>query len=198
MVELLKYGLKVSLLVAAVALAMGTQARADWETHEDPEAEPVEIEYNPEWEKYAFELPHANGPGNVSFEQLAKGGQPFVLYWWLADCPLCHLQMPYVQQFKKLVDEHDMGIRVVSICVDDKLESCSDYIREKDLAFETLFDQRARKTNDKFKVKEHGTPLTYVFAGGGEMVEYMTGFRSNYSKSVLKLLGIPYPEGMEE
>lgn len=175
----------VLLIMAAGAFQ---PAQADWTGQKAKAAD------NPEWDKYAFDLPYADGSGRLSFKDLASSGQPFVVVWWLTDCPVCHLQLPYVEQLKQQVDDHGIDLRVVSICVDEAENECLDYVEDKGISFEVLFDQHARKTDSKYHVEDLGTPLTYVFDGGGEFVDYLTGFRSEYAKSVYKLLKITPPQ----
>jgi peroxiredoxin len=181
----LSMGLALLLLPAAA-----TTAQADWRNHLSRTSATDE---HPSWEKYAFELPYATQDGELKFEELAKGGKPFVIFFWLSDCPVCHLQMPYVQQLQNLIENGTVDLRLVAISIDDDDRECTKFIEDKDLTFEVLLDRHARHTNDEYKVEDLGTPLTYVFDKDGEFVDYLTGFRNSFAKSVLKLLDIQFP-----
>lgn len=171
----------------AAGLAQGGWAQvADDYAQEQPED-------NPAWEEYAFTLDYVDGSGQLSFAEIARGGQPFVLFFWLSDCPLCHLQLPYVQQLKNMVEEHELALRVVAINVDHDPRECRRYVEEKEPTFELLIDPRVRHTDEAFNVGDLGCPLTYVFDERGEFVDYLTGFRSRLPLSVLKMLEIEVP-----
>jgi len=154
------------------------------------EAPPAEQPPNPEWEKYAFELPYADDSGTLSFEELARSDQPFVLFFWLNDCPVCHLQLPYVQRLLLDIEEYNLDLRLVSICLDRDPRDCQRLMEEKELTFEVLSDRNAQRTDEPFHLSELRTPLTYVFDSGGELVDYLTGFRSAYTKTILRMLDI--------
>jgi thiol-disulfide isomerase/thioredoxin len=159
---------------------------------------------DPAWEEYAFDLPHADESGRLSFAELARGDQPFVLFWWLTDCPLCHLQMPYAEQLENLIEEHGLDVRFVSICVDMDVRDCLSYVEDREISFSVLFDRHAQRTEEAYHLEELGLPVTYVFDREGRLVDYLTGFRSAYATSVLRLLEITLPrddaatEGAEE
>ena len=63
-------------------------AWAQWNEHiqpqqeEEPEVPPEPVEDNPQWDKYAFDLAYVKEPGNLSFHDLARTGEPFVLFFW--------------------------------------------------------------------------------------------------------------------
>jgi len=181
--------LSMGLALLLLPAASGT-AQADWRSHLSRASATDE---HPSWEKYAFELPYVSQEGNLTFKELAAGGKPFVIFFWLTDCPVCHLQMPYVQQLQNLIDNGTVDLRLVAICLDDDEGECTKFIEDKDLTFEVLLDRHAQHTNDAYKVEELGTPLTYVFDKDGEFVDYLTGFRNSFAKSVLKLLDIQFP-----
>lgn len=145
---------------------------------------------------YSFNLATADGADELSFQELADSNKPFILVWWLADCPVCHLQMPYVQQLQKLSEDGEADLRIVSINVDASCSDCLKYAKDRGLSFEILSDPRARATDKLFRVKELGTPLTFVFKPGGELVDYLTGFKSGYAKAVLTMLGQKIPESL--
>jgi thiol-disulfide isomerase/thioredoxin len=155
---------------------------------------PVIIEDKPSWEKYAFSLKEADGSGNVTFADLARTGDPFVLVWWLSDCPVCHMQMPYVQQLARLGKDQSVDIQVIGINIDDRDRDCDAYMREKKLSFNVLRDPRGRGTDRHYDVRDEGTPLTYVFKGGGEFAGKLSGYTKNYPKRVLEMLGLSMPE----
>lgn len=145
---------------------------------------------------YSFTLASADGKSELSFAQLADGDKPFVLIWWLSDCPVCHLQMPYIQQLQKLAESGEADLRIVSINVDGTCEGCLKYAKERSLSFEILSDPRARQTDRAFEIKALGAPVTYVFKAGGELAERFNGFKSGYAKAVLTALGQPIPESL--
>ncbi len=61
-----------------------------------------------------------------------------------------------------------------------------------------LFDGHGRRTDGKYHAKEIGLPLTYAFKQDGVYVDYLTGFRSGYAKSVLQLLDLPLPAELKK
>jgi len=179
----------IALLLAALGVAASAgPSLADWTDHADPLA-PV-VKDNPDWDNYAFDLPYANQEGELTFRDLARSGKPFVLFWWLTECPLCHLQLPYVQQLYKESQERELGLRVVSICIDSDKRDCLPYIEDKGIKFEVLFDGRARHTDEEYKVRDNGTPLAYVFEAGGEPAGKLVGYSSSFTADVLKMLKI--------
>lgn len=143
--------------------------------------------------KYDFDLPYIGKTGKLSFADLAASGKPFVLFIWLSDCELCHLQLPFVEQLQKISSENKLGVRVVSICLDDEQKTALDYMDDKGLSFDVLSDPRGRHIDTEYHVKDLGTPLAYVFKPGGEFVDYLSGYRSGFTKAVLKLLEIQPP-----
>lgn len=167
---------------------MAAPALADWTDYADP-IEPV-IEDDPAWDKYAFDLPYAVEDGKLSFVELARSGDPFVLYWWLTDCSMCHLQMPYMQQLHNQAADKEIPLRVVSICVDSDSRDCVSYVEDKKIKFDVLFDGHSRKTDKAFGVREEGTPLVYVFKGGGVLAGKTSGFSSNIADKVYEMLEI--------
>jgi thiol-disulfide isomerase/thioredoxin len=159
-----------------------------------PELEKPVIEDKESWKKYAFSLKTADGGGNVSFEDLARSGRPFVLVWWLSDCPVCHMQMPYVQQLARLGDDKSVDVKVVGINIDDTDRGCNDYIREKKLNFNNLRDPHGRGTDGHYGIRDEGTPMTYVFKAGGDFAGKLSGYTKNYPSKVLGMLGIKMPD----
>jgi thiol-disulfide isomerase/thioredoxin len=164
-----------------------------------PEVKPVAdkpsvIEDKASWDKYAFNLKVAGGSDNVSFADLARSGEPFVLVWWLSDCPVCHMQMPYVQQLARLGQDKQAALKVVGINIDDRDRDCDAYMREKKLSFNVLRDPHGRGTDRHYDVRDEGTPLTYVFKAGGEYAGKLSGYTKNYPKRVFELLGMSMPE----
>lgn len=186
--KMLKTGIAAVLLAGAVLVAATVPARADWADRSDP-LNPV-VKDDPDWDQYAFDLPFANQDGELTFKDLARSDEPFVLFWWLTDCPLCHLQLPYVQQLYNESNKRDLGLRVVSICIDSDKRDCLQYIEDKGIKFDVLFDGRARHTDKEYKVADNGTPLAYVFAAGGKPAGKLSGFTSTFSSDVLKMLDI--------
>jgi thiol-disulfide isomerase/thioredoxin len=189
---------KLAVLSLAVLLMLSVaahSAQADWQDLADAQAT-AEQEDNPAWAEYAFELSYAGSIDELSFLELARSEQPFVLFFWLTDCPVCHIQLPYVQQLEDIVEDNGLELRVVSINLDYDATQCLEFVEEKNPSFELLVDPRARYTNETYHLEELGTPITYVFDANGELVDYLTGFRSEYAKSILKLLDMDMPEGL--
>ena len=147
-----------------------------------------------EKQDYDFTLPYLEGEGSLSFKELAESGQPFVLVWWLSECPVCHLQLPYVQKLEKLVEDGKADVRIITINIDQGDDDCRAYVKEKGCNFEVLRDERCRRTDRQFKVQDKGTPVTYVFKAGGELVDYMSGWTSEFPSKVLKMLDLPVPD----
>lgn len=182
------------LLLSAAALAQGGQPVARGNTKPRPAAGAQSTAAD----KYAFELPHIDGKGKLSFADLAECGKPFLVFFWRTDCPLCHMQMPYVQQLQRLIEDGKVDLRIVSVCVDDTTDEALQFIEEKGLTFEVLQDGHGRRMESKYHLQDIGLPLTYAFKPGGEFVDYLTGFRSGYAKNVLQLLDLPLPDELKK
>lgn len=151
-----------------------------------------------EKDKYAFTLDKLDGSGQLSFAELADSGKPFIIVWWLSECPVCHLQLPYVEQLQKLSEDGETDLRIVSINLDQNTEDGLKYAKDKGISFEVLSDPRGRFTDKLYHIKDLGTPVTYVFKAGGELVDYMSGFKSGYAKAVLTLLGEDIPADLDK
>lgn len=147
---------------------------------------------------YAFKLPTIDGASDLSFADLAASGEPFAIFFWRTDCPLCHMQMPYAQQLQRLIEEGSVKLRLVSICLDDNARDALPFIEEKELTFTVLHDGHGRRTESRYHAKDIGLPLTYAFKKDGEFVDYLSGFRAGYAKAVLQLLDIPLPEELQK
>jgi thiol-disulfide isomerase/thioredoxin len=195
MTMLLRLGATVLLLSGLAAVSSASAQDTSWQDeHKKIGGVILPVEDNPAWEKYDFELSYADGTDKVSFKDLARSGEPFVLVWWLTECPICHLQMPYVQKLQSMVEKDQVNLKVVSICIDEDNKDCLKYVKEKKISFPVLLDQRARRTDKAFKIRDLGTPSTYVFKGGGILVDSISGFKNSYPDTVLKMLGIASPE----
>jgi thiol-disulfide isomerase/thioredoxin len=149
-------------------------------------------------DEHDFKLPYIDGKGDLSFSELADSGQPFVVFFWRTDCPLCHMQMPYVQQLQRLIEEQAVDLRLVSICLDDTARDALPLIEEKELTFTVLHDGHGRRTENNYHAKDIGLPLTYVFKTDGKYVDYLSGFRAGYAKAVLQMLDIPLPAELKK
>jgi thiol-disulfide isomerase/thioredoxin len=171
-----------------ILLATGFALAQDAGPTDPPEGE------HPEWEEWAFELDHTGQPGALAFEDIAAAGEPFVLFFWLTDCPLCHLQLPYVQQLENSINEYELGLRVVTINLDGREVDVPAILEEYKTTFTCLRDPRGRRTDDAYRLAELGTPLTYLFDEDGLMVEYVTGFKRGYTQYVLDTFGIELPD----
>jgi thiol-disulfide isomerase/thioredoxin len=183
-----------TLVAVLLALAIVQPASSDWHEYlEDPQDKDAVVEDNPVWNKYAFDLPYVDGDERLTFKDLARSDKPFILFFWLTDCPLCHLQMPYIQQMQKQVEEYELNLQIVSICLDPDDRYCLPYIEEKGISFDVLLDARGRRTDRLYEISEIGTPVIFVFKNRGEFVEYYTGFRSGIGKTILELLEIELP-----
>jgi peroxiredoxin len=145
---------------------------------------------NPAWDQYAFTLESLSGSDETSFVDLARSGHPFILVYWLMDCPLCHLQLPQVQQLQETIERNELDVRVVAVNLDHSATEASEFFEEQDMSFELLHDSRARHTDEAFHISELGCPLTYVFDSEGELVDYLTGYRAQLEKNVFTLLDI--------
>src|SRR5690348_1041255 len=110
MTMILRFGVALLLMIALAAVSSARAQDTSWaDEHKRPRADaPPPVADNPAWEKYDFELNYADGTGKVRFKDLAASGQPFVLVWWLTDCPICHMQMPYIQKLQSMVDKGDV------------------------------------------------------------------------------------------
>jgi thiol-disulfide isomerase/thioredoxin len=190
----------VRILLAAL-LAVGlsapgyAQGESIWErTAQERGGAKAEIEPHPDWDTYGFDLPVLEGSGRLSFEELATDGQPFVVFFWLADCPLCHLQMPYIERLKRDTEEAGVPLRIVGINVDMRKSEAEAYLAEHELGFTMLFDGNANRTDRAYEVSEVGCPSTFVFDGQGRYVDYIEGFKSNVGTAVLDMLGLKLPE----
>jgi thiol-disulfide isomerase/thioredoxin len=209
----------VATIAGALAVGLAGPLRAGWGDDPRPPAPPTEtkpaeatpetqpapdrpasavdkpvVADNPSWDKYAFSLRQAEGNGNVRFVDLARAGKPFVLVWWLSDCPVCNMQMPYVQQLARLGEDKSVDVQVVGINIDTEDRDCTRYLNDKKLCFETLRDPRGRLTDGKYGVRDEGTPMVYVFKAGGEYAGKLSGYTKNFPARVLGMLGIEMPE----
>ena len=180
------FRMKYCLLLLALPLLLLGSAMA-----QEP-AEPAQP--NSEWDYYAFELNYIRDAGSLSFRELAESGKPFVLVWWLTDCQLCRMQMPYVQALYNSIEDNELDVYLVSINVDDRERDVRSYIAESGLSIPVLYDMHGRKTGKTYSLRELGTPLTYVFGSGGELIDTMSGYKAGYVKAVLDLLDIKLPE----
>lgn len=149
---------------------------------------------NPDWDQYAFTLESLSGDSDVSFVDLARQHQPFILFFWLVDCPLCHLQLPQVQELQDTIDRYDLGVRIVAINVDQSGEEAAKFYEDQGMTFDLLHDPRVRYTNEAYHVSDLGCPLTYVFNSDGELVDYLTGYRAQFKKTILQMLDISLPD----
>lgn len=181
-------------LLGALAIGAALQpASADWQSWAN-ERDDSRVEVSEEvLKKYDWTLEFADGSGKLSFKELAESGTPFVLVWWMSECPVCHMQLPYVQKLQKEIVENKLDVRVVSICIDQDESGALKYMREKGISFDVLIDPRGRRTDQKYRVKDQGTPVTYVFNAGGKLETSMSGFKQQYSRAVLGPLGITVP-----
>jgi len=190
-----QYAMGMLVLVLASLYGWTTVfAQSDWQEAADEHAEQVADEAvpedNPEWDKYAFELDYIDGSGVLTFADIAREGQPFILFFWLTDCPLCHLQLPQVQLLQDTVSEEDIALRIVAINVDFGDKEALDFYTDKEMTFELLHDSRARATDEAYHLNDLGCPLIYVFNENGEFVDYLTGYRAQLEKTVFNMLDI--------
>ena len=186
------------LLVFSTALTSSASAQSDWQDVADEHAEQVEdaqqsAEDNPAWKQYAFTLDRLSAEGELSFVDLARDEVPFVIFFWITECPLCHLQLPLVQQLQDTIDQYSLDLRVVAINLDPVDKDARQFYEEKGATFELLFDSRARYTDEAYHLNELGCPLTYVFDSNGELVDYLTGYRAQLETAVLRMLEIEIP-----
>jgi cytochrome oxidase Cu insertion factor (SCO1/SenC/PrrC family) len=188
-----------AILVSSAVNSIPALAQSDWQDVADEHAEQIadeasqEAEDNPAWEQYAFTLERLSADGELSFIDLARDGIPFVLFFWISDCPLCHLQLPQVQQLQETIDDQMLDLRLVAINLDPNATAARLFYEEKGATFELLFDPRARYTDEAYHLNELGCPLTYVFDSNGELVDYMTGYRAQLETAVLRMLDIEIP-----
>jgi thiol-disulfide isomerase/thioredoxin len=196
---LLRRALARIILPGCLALIAGAAAQAaDWQEWAGQHAGETEVKVDQEiLDKYNFELKYADGSGSLSFKDLAESGKPFVLVWWLSDCPVCHMQLPYVQKLQNQVNDAKLDVRVVSICIDQDPADALSYVRQKGITFDVLSDPRGRRTDQKFRVKDMGTPVTYVFGKGATLKGSLSGYKQQYSRAVFTQLGIPEPTPVE-
>jgi peroxiredoxin len=189
----LPFILRTVLYIALMSSVAATPASADWQTWAK-ERDDSRIEVSEEiLKKYDWTLEFVDGSGKLSFKDLAESGKSFVLVWWMADCPVCHMQLPYVQKLHKEIIENKLDVRVVSICIDQDESAAMKYMREKAIGFDVLIDPRGRRTDQKYRIKDQGTPVTYVFSKGGKLETSMSGFKQQYSNLVFSSLGIKVP-----
>jgi thiol-disulfide isomerase/thioredoxin len=193
-------------LVALSTLLLGSQvARADdWEReasksarenadrgHDHHDHHTHEVADNrPPREKYAFDLPYADKDGSLSFDELCDSGKPFILVWWLSECPVCHMQMPYVQKLQGMIEEGKADMRIVSINIDFDTDECLEFCEERGISFEVLHDARGRRTDQGYRIDDMGTPATYIFKPGGELVDRISGWTGSYPEKILKMLDL--------
>lgn len=186
-------------LAAAWFVGTANCSAADWKDYVDDPPDPPqeELEDDPAWEKYAFDLPFADNTGRLSFSDLARSNEPFVLFWWLSDCPMCHLQLPYVEHLQNQIDEHGLELSLVTICIDSNKRHSLEFIKEKKISFPVLIDERARRTKANYDLS-HGTPITYIFGKRGVLIDTFHGFQSSFGETVLTTLNIELPTEEED
>lgn len=182
-------------LLLALSAPGHAQGESIWErTAEERGEAKEEVQRHPDWDTYGFDLPVLEGSGRLSFEQLATDGQPFVVFFWLADCPLCHLQMPYIERLKRDTEEAGVPLRIVGINVDMRQREAEAYLAEHELGFTMLFDGNANRTDRAYEVSEVGCPSTFVFDEQGRFVDCIEGFKSNIGTAVLDILELKLPD----
>ena len=200
MLQFIHRVMAIAVLACIWLAGLTCYSAADWQDYveDPPEQLPAEeLEADPAWKKYAFDLPYADNTGRLAFEDLARSGEPFVLFWWLSNCPMCHLQLPYVERLQNQIDEHGLGLSLVSICIDSNRLDCLEVIQEKKISFPVLIDQRARRTKGKYDLAD-GTPMTYIFGKRGVFLETINGFQSSFGETVLRTLEIELPAVNED
>jgi len=189
----------VILLMFAAALLCQGAAWADWQDAADRHAdENAAVEDNPAWDDYAFNLDYADGSGSLTFLDLARTQKPFVLFFWLTDCPVCHLQMPYVKMFDEAIRRNDIELKIVAVNLDEDAKEALEMFKDKNLKFDLLIDPRARRTDKTYDLRETGTPVAFVFDSAGMMVKSLDGFHSDLGYQVLTLLEMEIPDELKK
>jgi hypothetical protein len=84
-------------------------------------------------------------------------------------------------------------VRIVSIVIDQEADDALKYVQQKGITFDVLIDPRGRRTDAKYRIKDQGTPVTYVFGKGGTLEGSMSGFKQQYSRAIFADLGITVP-----
>lgn len=146
--------------------------------------------------EYAFDLRLAGTDKHTTFAELADCGRPFVLFFWISDCPHCKRQLPFVELMYRNMQQYEMAVDVVTVNCDMLEEQAVATIKERGIQAPVLWDPDVKTTNRDFDMKEKGTPTTFIFKPGGVYVEDFDTFNSSYMVYVLDKLGVDLPRDL--
>jgi thiol-disulfide isomerase/thioredoxin len=146
--------------------------------------------------EYAFDLRLAGTDKHTTFAELAESGRPFVLFFWISDCPHCKRQLPFVELMYRNMQQYKMKVDVVTINCDKIEEQALETIKERGIQAPVLWDPDVKATNRDFDMKEKGTPTTFIFKPGGVYVEDFDAFNSSYMVYVLDKMGVDLPKDL--
>lgn len=88
-------------------------------------------------------------------------GQVVVLNIWGSWCPPCREEMPGLQ----LVQDTEPGVSVLGLDVRDSRDAATDFLRDRGLTFDSIFDNPGRTLAHLSGYPRNATPSTIVLAG---------------------------------
>ncbi len=145
---------------------------------------------------YEFDLKRVGSDERLAFTELADSGRPFVLFFWISDCPHCKRQLPFVELMYRNMQQYEMEVDVVTINADKVEDQAAYSIRERGIQAPVYWDPDVKDTNYSFDMQEKGTPRVWIFEAGGELIEDFGGFNSNLMVYVLDKLGVDLPRDL--
>ena len=146
---------------------------------------------------YSFDLRLAGTDTHKTFSELADSGRPFVLFFWISDCPHCKRQLPFVELMYRNMQKYEMDVDVLTVNCDAEEGQAISTIKERGIQAPVLWDPDVQETNATFDMKEKGTPTTFIFKPGGVYVEDFDSFNSNYMVYVLDKLDVELPKDLQ-
>ncbi|MEZ5336658.1 MAG: TlpA disulfide reductase family protein [bacterium] len=143
---------------------------------------------------YEFDLKAVGGKEHMTFKELADSGRPFLLFFWISECPHCKRQLPFVELMHRNMQQYDLGVDVITINADKIEEQALATIRERGIQAPVLWDPDVAQTEFTMDMREKGTPRIWIFKPGGELVEDFGSFNSNLMVYALDKLGVELPK----
>ncbi|MCB1220685.1 MAG: TlpA family protein disulfide reductase [Planctomycetales bacterium] len=145
---------------------------------------------------YEFDLKEVGGKEHVTFKELADSGRPFLLFFWISECPHCKRQLPFVELMYRNMQKYDVGVDIYTINADKVEEQAEATILERGLQAPVLWDPDVKQTEISMDMREKGTPRVWIFKPGGELVEDFGSFNSNLMVYALDKMGVELPKDL--
>lgn len=128
-----------------------------------------------------FELAKVDG-GNVSFQELE--GNPAVLVFWTAWCPVCKEEAPHVN---KLAEEFEAkGVKVIGINIGESDARVAEGIKDFGIKYTVARDKDA-SVSRSYKVI--GTPTVVILDKKGTVRYFGNEVPKDYSDRLTKIIG---------